>query len=375
VSIPWSAEFPQTQRIARLFSPGTSSSISFGNHVYCVRGAAYDWLAFVHSWLISNLRCPRDHGPFVQSGRELICQSGHHFPIIDGIPVMLLPEKPDTGPFFAETLERAKDDPPYEDARKSNPLAPGEIDHICQRQVSGSCGHMYVPLINKLTRYPIPRLRLKPSNGGRLLDIGCAWGRWSLAAASIGYRAVGIDPSIHKVLAARRIATQLGYTENVYLVADGRYLPFDDACFEAAFSYSCLQHMSEGDVRLILREIQRTLKPAGLSLIEMPNKWGLRNLYSQMRRGFRQATYTDVRYWTPKDLLSTFNECIGPSTIEVDGFFTINPQISDIDLLPLRYKLVVLASEALRRMSGFIRGLRQFADSLYVVSRPNRARI
>ena len=40
---------------------------------------------------------------------------------------------------------------------------------------------------------------------GPLLDIGCSWGRWSLAAARKGYSVVGIDPSLGAVMAARRI--------------------------------------------------------------------------------------------------------------------------------------------------------------------------
>jgi SAM-dependent methyltransferase/uncharacterized protein YbaR (Trm112 family) len=322
----------------------------------------------LHPWLAENICCPRDRGPLTLNGRTLACASGHAFPIVDGVPVMLLDDKPNTEPIFEETLKlAAQDNPPFMDPY-TTPLAPGEIDGIAQRLVAGSCGRMYIPLINKLKRYPIPHLRLKPSNGGRILDIGCAWGRWSLAAASLGYRSVGIDPSIYNVFAARRIAKQLGYPENIYLVADGRYLPFVDGCFEVVFSYSCLQHMDEEDVRVVLHESRRTLNPAGVSLIEMPNKWGLWNLFVRMKRGFRTPTYTSVHYWSPTHLVTTFNECIGPTKLAVDGFFTIDPQISDLDMLPLRYKFVVLISEGLRRISDFIPGLKYLADSLYVVS-------
>ena len=41
------------------------------------------------------------------------------------------------------------------------------------------------------------------TGGTRLLDIGCSWGRWSLAAAARGYDAVGIDPSLGAIMAAR----------------------------------------------------------------------------------------------------------------------------------------------------------------------------
>ena len=101
---------------------------------------------------------------------------------------------------------------------------------------------------------------------------------------------------------------------------------------------------------------------------------GLRNLYVQMRRGFCPPTYTMVHYWRPKDLISTFNECIGPTALSVDGYLTIDPQISDLDMLPLHYKIVVLASEGLRWISGVVPGLMYLADSFYLVSSRRRER-
>lgn len=319
-------------------------------------------------WLVDNLRCPRDQKSLViAGGKSLVCPSGHSYPIHDGVPIMLLEEKPHTGSVFANTLKHVAAGT-YTDPRKSNPLITGEVDHIVQTLIASTCGRMYRSLVNRLKRYPIPHLRLETSKGARMLDIGCAWGRWSLAAAGRGYRAVGIDPSIHDVLAARRIAIQLGHTDNIYLVADGRYLPFADSCFDTVFSYSCLQHMNEEDVRLVLRGIQRTLKRGGVSMIEMPNKAGLRNRYVQARRAFHKPIQNQVRYWLPKDLLCLHTECIGPTELEIDGFFTINPQISDLDMLPLRYKVIVLASEALRYIGRVVPALTGFADSLYVIS-------
>lgn|SRR5215813_1150108 len=321
----------------------------------------------MHSWLQEHLRCPRDHLTLMQEGASrLVCPNGHSFPIVEDVPIMLLQDKPDTEAVFHHTLEHVARG--FEDPRKHNPLLPGEIDHIVQRLVAGSCGRMYLPLINKLTRYPVPRLPMEAGNGERFLDIGCAWGRWSLAAAKSGYCAVGIDPSIYNVFAARRVAVQLGYTDNIYLVADGRFLPFGEACFDTAFSYSCLQHMSEDDMRLVLYEIRRTLKPNRSSLIEIPNKWGLWNLYVQAKRGFGTPSQQDVRYYSPQRVKAIFDECIGPSKISADGFFTINPQLSDLDILPMRYKLVVLLSEGLRHASALIPGLKYLADSLYFTS-------
>jgi SAM-dependent methyltransferase len=199
------------------------------------------------------------------------------------------------------------------------------------------------------------------------LEIGSNWGRWCIAAAQRGYRVVGIDPSLRSILAARRVARQLGVPA-LYLVADGRYLPFADATFQQVFSYSVLQHLSKQDVGTVLPEIRRVLQPSGRCLIQMPNVFGVRCLYHQARRGFRETRDFEVRYWTVPELKRVFGSAIGPSQVAVDGFFSLNPQISDVRLLPRRYRPIVHASEGLRQLSAAVPPLAYVADSLYVTS-------
>ena len=56
-------------------------------------------------------------------------------------------------------------------------------------------------------------------------------------------------------------------------------------------------------------------------------------------------------------------------SITADGFLTINPQATDLDLLPARSRAVVRVSEALRRASERIPPLVQVADSVVVHAR------
>src|SRR5207245_1066811 len=78
----------------------------------------------------------------------------------------------------------------------------GTIDSYVQEQVAATNGRLYIPLIGKLKRYPIPYLRMPDGDGLAFLDIGCNWGRWSMAAASKGYVVVGIDPCLDAIRAA-----------------------------------------------------------------------------------------------------------------------------------------------------------------------------
>jgi len=80
-----------------------------------------------------------------------------------------------------------------------------------------------------------------------------------------------------------------------------------------------------------------------------------------------------VRYWSPRELLAAFRDEIGPSTLSVDGFFGLGIQATDLDLLPLRYRLVVKLSRQLTRVSTMLPFLISVADSLYVNALKNEA--
>jgi 2-polyprenyl-3-methyl-5-hydroxy-6-metoxy-1,4-benzoquinol methylase len=248
------------------------------------------------------------------------------------------------------------------------PVEGEQVDPYVAELILGTHGNLYKHLSGGMTRYPIPEFPLQRGSGELLLDIGCNWGRWTLAAARAGYRPIGIDPSFEAIVAARRIARQLGIDVD-YVVADARHLPFPDASFDVVFSYGVLQHFSKEDVRVSLREIHRTVAPTGYTWVQMPNALGARNVYQLARRRFREGDAFEVRYWTPRELRRTWSELVGPTALTTDGFFTLNPQPTDLALLPARYRAVVHTSEALRRAADVVRPLTLVADSVYARSR------
>jgi hypothetical protein len=103
----------------------------------------------------------------------------------------------------------------------------------------------------------------------------------------------------------------------------------------------------------------------------MANLYGARSLWNQLReRRFREPrTLFDVRYWGPRELRAELERRIGPTELFADGFFTLNPQPTDLELLPRRYRAVVRTSEALRKVSDRVKPLAYAADSLYASSR------
>lgn len=345
-------------------------------------------------WFMHNLACPADHSPLRWDGERLSGACGHSYPVVDGIPVLLRADVEQTHGSAALSLKSAAahfDDAPVSgitlndrvhqaDASAASSSAAPEsgspesgVHPFVQRQLVATHGNMYVDVT--ATTYPIPNLRLLEAQGEQwLLDIGCNWGRWSIAASRKGYRVVGVDSSLEAVTVARDVARQLGATP-LFLVADGRYLPFRDNTFDVVYSFSVLQHFSKADVREALRSVRRVLKVDGVSLIQMLNRIGLRSLYNQARLSFRAPERFDVRYWTTRELFDTFASAIGPSELAVDAFFSANAQPTDIPMLPRKYQLVVHTSEKLRALANRLPALRYVADSLYIASSNDPTRL
>jgi SAM-dependent methyltransferase/uncharacterized protein YbaR (Trm112 family) len=336
----------------------------------------------VDSFLLKRLVCPRHRVPLSDLGACLGCPEGHRYPVFDGIPIMI-DEGPQTIWVAEKSLEHGWHQEEYE---KKDPYHLGTmvsqreqdkfqellkrangVDPVVSLLVAATNGIAYSHLIGALQDYPIPQLRLPPGKGELLLDIGCNWGRWSIAAARLGYRPIGIDPSLGAVLAARRVSTQLGLDVR-FVVGDARSLPFPAGCFDIAFSYSVIQHFSKEDALKAIREIGRTLQPKGKCLIQMPTRFGLRCLYHQARRGFRETRGFDVRYWTLPALRRAFGEYVGRTSFSVDCFFGIGLQVSDLQFMPPVYRAVINASELLRASARLAPWLRYLADSVYVES-------
>lgn len=331
------------------------------------------------------LACPVDGSPLHQEGQEWVSAVGRRYPTVEGVPVLFHPDEADTldamtgsrslatsggrnaeDPYYIETLGL---DPPQKEALRIASQSPEaqSIDPVVNQIIAATCGNLYLGLVGKLTRYPIPNFRLKNGRGRILVDLGCNWGRWCMAAAREGFIPIGVDPQIGAVLAAKRVAKQLGI-EAHFICADARRLPLRAGVADVVFSYSVIQHLSRADVAKVIDTSKRVLKSGGEMFVQMPNVMGPRCFYQWARRGCTDGDGFNVRYWTLGQLRRAFG-VVGPVNFEVDCFFGIGLQPSDADIMPPKWEALLSASEALRKASNAIPPLTWFADSVYVKSR------
>lgn len=340
----------------------------------------------MQNWFVRLLQCPYEGSELFEDGENTLnCAKGHSFPVVDGIPVLLSTVLPDTlwvlsaslklsndwvngnrsDPYFINTLGLTAEQRSELGQRVSHSNEE-DVDPVISYLVAATSGYLYEDLVGSLSKVPIPSIRI-PSGNGVLLDVGCNWGRWSIAAAKKGYKTIGIDPSIGALLAAKRLSKQLGL-DCSFICGDARTLPIQRETIDNVFSYSVIQHFSKEDAALTLAQIKRVMKMGGSSLIQMPNAKGLRSAFHVYKQRKHAPTGFDVRYWVPYELKHKFSELIGPSLLTVDGFFGLGIQLSDWSMLSMKAKVVILASETMRFLTNLVPFLLTFADSLYVFS-------
>jgi SAM-dependent methyltransferase len=130
----------------------------------------------------------------------------------------------------------------------------------------------YEPAAERHYDRAIARLlrRLDPPPGATILDAGCGTGVHSVRVARAGHRVKAVDISAVALNDARRRAAECGLASRIdFERGNITALPYEDATFDAIFSWGVIVHVR--DVDAALRELVRVLKPGGRVGIELSN--------------------------------------------------------------------------------------------------------
>ncbi len=171
------------------------------------------------------------------------------------------------------------------------------------------------------------RLQLLGPSGptGRLADMGCGGGFFVRAAATGGWDAIGLEPSVEAARCAAR-------AQQVRVVA-GRLeaTPFAGARFDVITMFDVLEHVF--CPRTCLAEARRLLAPGGRLVIETPNMAGRMPRLMGLRHPWVRPP-EHLTYFTPPTLRLLLEQC---------GFQVEQFRGSTRKVLTLDYVLALIA--------------------------------
>ena len=310
----------------------------------------------------SLLRCPSSGQPLHHEGNFLVAGDGARYPIIAGIPILLPKSVAPTHQGYQAILAQNSTI-----AEHGTPFGDADAARFFAGMLVATCGNLF-HRVELAGDYPIPTFPELPKDGP-LLDIGCSWGRWSIAAARAGHRVVACDIHLQALLCAQWLARKLvPGSEPLFVLADARHLPFGAEAFSAAFSYSVIQHFSRANAELALGQIAKVLRRRAPACIQMPNRNGLSAMLRKTRARDTEGAEFDVRYYTIDELLKLFRRVIGPATWRTDCFLGLNVHLADWRFVPVSKRPLLLLDAALLAVSRAVPPIARLADSVFITA-------
>ncbi len=166
------------------------------------------------------------------------------------------------------------------------------------------------------------------SNAGSTLDAGCGTGAFTLYAAKMGNKAVGISFNERNMGIAEERAKLLGLTNARFIVGDLKKLDSlakELGTFEQVLCFETIEHLL--DDKKLMRDLAQCLKPGGRLLLTTPFKGHNPVMGESSDRNY-QSTVEDgghVRFGYEQEELIKLVEMPGLKVKQVDyisGYFS-----------------------------------------------------
>jgi ubiquinone/menaquinone biosynthesis C-methylase UbiE len=119
--------------------------------------------------------------------------------------------------------------------------------------------------------------RVTDLDGKRVLEIGAGTGRDSFPIAERGGRVVQLDYAVNSLNLLKKISEEVNIPVEI-VGGDTFALPFPDGTFDIVFHQGLLEHFRPSVAQKLVEENVRVLKPGGLLLIDVPQRYHIYTL-------------------------------------------------------------------------------------------------
>ncbi|MEO5952577.1 MAG: class I SAM-dependent methyltransferase, partial [Chloroflexia bacterium] len=106
------------------------------------------------------------------------------------------------------------------------------------------------------------KIRIAKKRKPRILDLGCGTGELAAVFLKKGYTYVGIDIEAERIQYAAKT-----FKKGKFHVMDASKIAYPTGHFDQILVTGVLHHLSDEDVRGIVREMKRILRPDGRALV------------------------------------------------------------------------------------------------------------
>jgi ubiquinone/menaquinone biosynthesis C-methylase UbiE len=192
---------------------------------------------------------------------------------------------------------------------------------------------------------------------GKIADLGAGTGRLALALAQRGYTPIAIDLSPEMLRVARAKATALGLDIPCVCANLVELAMFADQSFDhAACLFSTLGLIVGADARRqFLAHVQRMLKPGGIFVVHVHNRWF--NVWTS--RG-RRLLFTDLMRGAGGDYAMPAHQGIGALTMHLFTRREIVRLLRGVGFEIVEVRPLSLRSDGRLRASWWFGGMRAY---------------
>ncbi len=141
---------------------------------------------------------------------------------------------------------------------------------------------------------------------GRVLDLGCGFGFFSLyfAAREPGRSMLGIDINARRIADANEAARRMGLENARYEVADAARWDTAES-FDAAYLLDLLHHLPQQEVPPFLERLRARLRPGGTLIVkEVEDRPRWKMLFTLWLDRLMVGWKEPIRYWPPSEMLA-----------------------------------------------------------------------